>query len=152
MTPGFKVGAVTAGGGSRLRRYGELVVGSARLGATTCPAPPGPSTSRGSGAPATPTRVGRDCWIGAHAVVTDGSEIGDGAVVGAGAVVTRPVPPGVVVGGVPARPLAPRTDRPEPQQAASAGTAAHGPVRSPAARTGLRPARPRRLDPPGRRE
>jgi acetyltransferase-like isoleucine patch superfamily enzyme len=48
-------------------------------------------------------RVGRDVWIGAHACVTDGVNIGDHAVVGAGAVVTGDVPDHAIVGGVPAR-------------------------------------------------
>lgn len=47
--------------------------------------------------------VGRDVWIGAGAGVTDGVTLGDGAVVAMGAVVTRDVPPGVIVGGVPAK-------------------------------------------------
>ena len=49
-----------------------------------------------------PIHIGRDCWIGANAVILAGLTIGDGAVVAAGAVVTRDVPPGVVVVGVPA--------------------------------------------------
>lgn len=47
--------------------------------------------------------VGNDVWIGANVTVVGGVRIGDGAVVAAGAVVTRDVPPGAVVGGVPAR-------------------------------------------------
>lgn len=50
-------------------------------------------------------RIGDNVWIGSKATVLRGVSIGDGAVVGAGAVVTRDVPPGAVVGGVPARPL-----------------------------------------------
>jgi acetyltransferase-like isoleucine patch superfamily enzyme len=43
-----------------------------------------------------------DVWIGAGAIVTDGTTVGRGAVIAAGSVVTRDVPPGTVVGGVPA--------------------------------------------------
>lgn len=50
-----------------------------------------------------PIRIGRDVWIGANAVVLAGVTVGDGAVIGAGAVVRGDVPPGAVVGGVPAR-------------------------------------------------
>ncbi len=54
---------------------------------------------------AAPIRIGSDVWIGAGAVITRGVTVGDGAVIAAGAVVTRDVPPGCVVGGVPARVL-----------------------------------------------
>jgi len=50
-----------------------------------------------------PVRIGRGSWIGAHAVVLDGVNVGDGAVVAAGAVVAEDVPALAVVGGVPAR-------------------------------------------------
>ncbi|MFH1035195.1 MAG: acyltransferase [Pseudomonadota bacterium] len=47
--------------------------------------------------------IGRDCWIGANAVVVGGVSIGDGAVVGAGAVVTGDLEPYSINVGVPAR-------------------------------------------------
>lgn len=50
-----------------------------------------------------PITIGNHVWIGANVTVLAGVTIGDWAVVGAGAVVTRDVPPGNVVGGVPAR-------------------------------------------------
>lgn len=50
-----------------------------------------------------PIVIENDVWIGAAAVVTQGVTIGTGSVVAAGAVVTRDVPAGTVVAGVPAR-------------------------------------------------
>lgn len=52
-----------------------------------------------------PVEIGRNVWIGTHAVVLPGVRIGDGAIIGAGAVVTRDVAAGAVVAGVPAGPL-----------------------------------------------
>jgi acetyltransferase-like isoleucine patch superfamily enzyme len=52
-----------------------------------------------------PTRVGSNCWLGAHVVVTSGVTIGDRCVVGANSVVTRDLSPGTIAAGVPARPL-----------------------------------------------
>jgi UDP-2-acetamido-3-amino-2,3-dideoxy-glucuronate N-acetyltransferase len=52
-----------------------------------------------------PTVVEQRAAIGSGAVVLGGIRIGAGALVGAGAVVTKDVPPGAVVAGVPARAL-----------------------------------------------
>ncbi|MGR4925906.1 acyltransferase [Bradyrhizobium sp. CAR08] len=51
------------------------------------------------------TRVGRGASIGSNSTILCGVTIGEGASIGAGAVVTRDVPPGAVVAGVPARVL-----------------------------------------------
>jgi acetyltransferase-like isoleucine patch superfamily enzyme len=71
--------------------------------------------------------IGRDVWLGANTVVLAGVTIGDGAIVAAGAVVTKDVPPGAIVGGVPAKIIARRggTD-PAPHEGAvlTAGGAA----------------------------
>lgn len=52
------------------------------------------------------TCVARGASIGSNATILCGIMIGSGATVGAGAVVTRDVPPGAVVAGVPARMMA----------------------------------------------
>ena len=50
-----------------------------------------------------PTRVKHGSSLGSGAVILCGVTIGEGALVGAGAVVTRDVPDGATVAGVPAR-------------------------------------------------
>jgi acetyltransferase-like isoleucine patch superfamily enzyme len=64
---------------------------------------------RDSGNIARPIVIGNEVWIGRGAAILAGVHIGDGATVGANAVVTRDVPPGTTVAGVPARPIVPRS-------------------------------------------
>ncbi len=52
-----------------------------------------------------PVRIGRNCWIGAGAVILPGVTIGDNTVIGAGSVVTKDIPANVVAVGNPCRVL-----------------------------------------------
>ncbi|MEO8659881.1 MAG: glycosyltransferase family 2 protein, partial [Bryobacteraceae bacterium] len=52
-----------------------------------------------------PVVIGKQVWIGRGVAVLAGVHIGDGATVGANAVVTKDVPAGAVVAGVPAKPI-----------------------------------------------
>jgi len=47
--------------------------------------------------------IGDEAWLGVGSTVLSGVTIGKGSVIGAGAVVTRDVPDGAIVAGVPAR-------------------------------------------------
>ncbi len=53
-----------------------------------------------------PVRIEDGAWLGAGAIVLPGVTVGRDAIVGAGAVVTKDVPPGETVVGVPARQVA----------------------------------------------
>jgi acetyltransferase-like isoleucine patch superfamily enzyme len=63
---------------------------------------------RDSGYSAKPITIGREVWIGRGVTVLGGVRIGDKATVGANAVVTRDVPDGVTVVGIPAMPISSR--------------------------------------------
>lgn len=48
-----------------------------------------------------PVHIGKNCWIGAGAVIVPGITIGDNVVIGAGSVVTKDIPSNVVAVGNP---------------------------------------------------
>lgn len=52
-----------------------------------------------------PVRIGKNCWIGAGALIMPGVTIGDNVVIGAGSVVTKDIPSGVVAVGNPCKVL-----------------------------------------------
>lgn len=52
-----------------------------------------------------PVRIGKNCWIGAGAVIVPGVTIGDNTVIGAGSVVTKDIPSNTVAVGNPCRVL-----------------------------------------------
>ena len=55
--------------------------------------------------------IGKNCWIGAGALVMPGVSIGEGSVIGAGSVVTRDIPANVVAVGNPCRVVRPIGER-----------------------------------------
>lgn len=52
-----------------------------------------------------PVKIGKNCWIGAGAIILPGVTIGDNTVIGAGSVVTKDIPDNVVAVGNPCRVL-----------------------------------------------
>ena len=50
-----------------------------------------------------PIVLGKNIWVGSNATILQGVTIGDNSIIAAGAVVTKDVPAGTIVGGVPAK-------------------------------------------------
>ena len=100
MKLGFTVPRHVFGPGLSLAHYGSIVVnGQAHVG-RNARVHSGVNIGELDGvAP----RIGDNVYLGPGAKLFGAITVGDGAVVGANAVVNRDVPPGVVVGGVPAR-------------------------------------------------
>lgn len=63
-----------------------------------------------------PVTIGRGTWLAAHVVVRAGVKIGSGVLVAGNAAVVEDVPDNVIVGGVPAKVIGPRTDTAEEVQ------------------------------------
>jgi sugar O-acyltransferase (sialic acid O-acetyltransferase NeuD family) len=51
-------------------------------------------------------RIGANAYVGSGTSIRNGITVGDGALVGLGSTVVRDVPPGAIVAGTPARPIA----------------------------------------------
>lgn len=59
------------------------------------------------------TKIGVDCWIGAHSIIMCGVTIGDGSIIAAGSVVVKDVESYSIYGGVPAKKIKNRFDKDE---------------------------------------
>ncbi len=60
-----------------------------------------------------PIHIGKGSWLGAHVVVTAGTEIGQGVLIAASAVVAQNIPSDVMAGGIPAKVIRPVFDSQE---------------------------------------
>ena len=58
-----------------------------------------------------PVHIGKNCWIGAGAVILPGINVGDNSVIGAGSIVTKDIPANVIAVGNPCRVLREIDDR-----------------------------------------
>jgi serine O-acetyltransferase len=102
---GFTVPRNVFGPGLSIAHYGSLVVnGAARVG-RNCRIHSDVNIGEADGAAPT---IGDDVYIGPGAKIFGGITVGSGAAIGANAAVNRDVPPGVTVGGVPARVISER--------------------------------------------
>lgn len=91
-------------------RIGSRVMIAPNVTITVTGHPVHPELRSGMSQFSAPVTVEDDVWLGAHVVILPGVTVGAGSIVAAGSVVSKNVPPGVVVGGVPARVLRPITD------------------------------------------
>lgn len=98
----------------------------------------------GLGAGPEPIRIGDDVWLASRVRVRKGAVIGSGSVISAGSDVIGEIPPNVVAGGAPARPLRPVKNAAAPEASADAppqgatGHSREGEAKEGAARRALR--------------
>ena len=105
--------------GCLLLAYDKIVIGentaiAYRTSILTSADPNGPYNALSALYPAikAPVIIGKDVWVGANSTILPGVTIGDYSVVAAGSVVTKDVPSGVLVAGVPAE-IKKHLNRPE---------------------------------------
>ena len=91
---------ITIGAGSMIGEYTSIRDANHRRGPS--------GEIRETGHDSAPIAIGAKVWIGRGVMILPGVSIGDRATVGANAVVTRDVPAGVSVAGVPARVISKR--------------------------------------------
>ncbi len=126
IRPGSRVGAGAEIGnfaelknarlGTGVKQHHVSYLGDATLGDRTNVGA-GTITANWDGRTKHRTTVGREAFLGVDTMLVAPIEVGDGARTGAGAVVTKPVPPGMLAVGVPARMRTPRPRDPEPTAA-----------------------------------
>jgi serine O-acetyltransferase len=92
------------GAGLYIGHFGGIVVNHGTVIGDNCNIQQGVTLGKANrGARAGAPVIGNNVFIGAGAKVIGRIHVGDGAAIGANAVVTRDVPPGAAVAGVPAR-------------------------------------------------
>jgi acetyltransferase-like isoleucine patch superfamily enzyme len=89
-------GRITIGNNVRIAPFVQMIASNHRFDDTSRPI-------TDQGLQFGPITIEDDVWVAGRVIVTAGVTIGTGSVLAAGAVVTRDVPAGSVVGGVPAR-------------------------------------------------
>lgn len=84
-------------------RIGDYCLIGPRVSILTATHPIDPDLRRSGQELGKPIAIGNNVWIGGGAIINPGVVIGDNVVVASGAVVTKDVPAGYIVGGVPAK-------------------------------------------------
>jgi acetyltransferase-like isoleucine patch superfamily enzyme len=91
----------------RVRIGANVMIGNYSIVADT--EVPGIGEPRSSAMPPREIEIGDDVWVATRVTLLPGARVGAGAVIAAGSVVAGDVPPGAVVGGIPARLVRART-------------------------------------------